>query len=218
MAGFSGTKLSKENVLQEIQRYYGKNKAALEHCLRFLDHNIKKIGVDNPQLLTMPFEIMNEIVKRQTLGIEEVDLLQILINWRREQELNNDADTVKRQATQLAQHLKLHLLHPEAFFHTLKPTGWFATEVLWDTLNEMINSNRGYPIRDRQDGDPKYTPRKPGPKILKKRKNAAGPTPGDVPIAILGMEASGKTVMLYKLKLGEVVTSIPSKSPRILIL
>jgi ADP-ribosylation factor protein 1 len=210
LAGFSGTKLTKENVLQELQRYYGKNKAAFEHCLKFLDHNIAKIGIDDMQLLTMPFEIMNEILKRQTLGLAETEVLNLLINWRNEQELNSDRETVKRQATQLAQNLKVHLIQPEAYFTALKPTGWFSTELLWDTLAEMISTNRRYPPKD-DDENPKFRPRKPGPKVLKPRKARANPSSlPNYPVAILGMEASGKTVLLYKLKLGEVVTTVPT--------
>jgi ADP-ribosylation factor protein 1 len=209
LASFAGTKLTEENVLQEIQRHFGKNKSALEHCLRFLDHHIMKIGIENPQLLTMPVEIMNEIVRRQTLGIDETELFRLLQNWRNEQELNNDKDTVKRQATQLAQHLKLHLLQPETFFNGLKQTGWISTEILWDVLTEMINSNRRYGPRSDEE-DPKFKVRKPGPKTLKsKRKVDPGSLP-DFPIALLGKDASGKTTTLYKLKLGEVVTTIPT--------
>lgn len=198
-------------MLQELQRYYGKNKAAFEHCLRFIDHTISKIGLNNVQLLTMPVEIMNEIVKRQTLGLDETEVLNLLLSWRNTQQLNADPEAVKRQVTQLAQHVKLHLLQPDVFFTTLKTTGWFTTDVLWDTLAEMVNANRSYPPRD--SDDPKYKPRKPGSKALKTRRRVNPSSLPAYPIAILGMEASGKTVILYKLKLGEVVTTIPSKSP-----
>lgn len=168
-----------------------------------------EVGFHNPQLLTMPFEIVNEIMKRETLGVAETDLLEFLVRWSDEQELNNDKETVKRQATQLAQHLKLRLVQPESYFNVLKPSGWFSTEVLWDILTEMINSNRRYPGRV-DDEDPKYRPRKPGPKTLKPKRKVAIDSLPSIPIAILGMEAAGKTVLLYKLKLGEVVTTIPS--------
>ena len=160
----------------------------------------------------MPFEIMNEIVKRKTLGIEEVNLLRLLISWEREQKLNNSGDLVKQQVKELAKHLKLNLIHPEAFFSSLKPTGWFSTDLLWDTLHEMVNANRNFGHHRENEDDPKYIPRKPGPLRLKpKKRNVPENANPSYHVALLGSAASGKTTALYKWKLGEVVTTIPSK-------
>jgi GTPase SAR1 family protein len=76
----------------------------------------------------------------------------------------------------------------------------------------MIAARGRYPPFD--ESEPKYRKRKPGPKELPKRnpKPKQGPTPEkEFKVALLGLENSGKTTALYKLKLGEVVPAVPSK-------
>jgi hypothetical protein len=115
LSSYVGVTLNNENILVELQRYYGKNPAVFENCLLYLDHHITEVE-HKTELFNIPYEIMKEIIKRETLGGEENNLVRILEAWYREQLRKRDENTVKMQIKELTTYLKLHIITLNYFF------------------------------------------------------------------------------------------------------
>lgn len=185
------TELTELNVLPKLISYHEEgNQAAVKQCLLFLDHVITKIrGVAELKFLGLPFELMHQIVQRQTLGVNELQLYSLLLEWYKYQankstdidEKSTNTDELKRQMKQLTKHLNFYLIAaegPEVLFDQVKPNGWADVELLWDAVAVRFQRES-----ERPDLVSLYKRRIPGPKGKKRVLN----------VAILGRQGAGKT-------------------------
>eukprot|EP00029_Vermamoeba_vermiformis_P011392 TRINITY_DN6254_c0_g1_i1.p1 TRINITY_DN6254_c0_g1~~TRINITY_DN6254_c0_g1_i1.p1 ORF type:complete len:367 (+),score=28.58 TRINITY_DN6254_c0_g1_i1:110-1102(+) len=161
------------------------NKRGVQQCLLYFDHIFAQYINLKKQLMELPFELMNEIVKRETLGATETSILTFLVDWHESNVRKGvDKNILQKQMQQLSKHLKIHLIaqeDPRPLFNILKPNGWVDIELLWDTVAAKV-SNAGLDT-------PLYKERKPGPKIVRNRRDP-------FKVAIFGLPRAGKTSIL----------------------
>lgn len=186
LESFYGTELTNENVIEQLVAYHNMdNKRGVQQCLLYFDHIFAQYINLKRQLMELPFELMNEIVKRETLGATETSILTFLVDWHENNvRKGGDKNILQKQMQQLSKHLKIHLIakeDPRPLFNILKPNGWVDIELLWDTVAAKV-SNAGLDT-------PLYKERKPGPKIVRNRRDP-------FKVAIFGLPRAGKTSIL----------------------
>jgi hypothetical protein len=139
-------------------------------------------------LLSLPFEILKQILQRQTLDARETDLILVIDTWH-EKSIRKGIheDILNKQVKELAQLLKIHLVDPELMFKIVQPKGWISTNILWDSLKEHMEYQNN-PFRE---PDPRFEKRTPGPKLQRLSKFT---------VAILGLEDAGKTTVKMFMK------------------
>jgi signal recognition particle receptor subunit beta len=183
LGSFYGTELTDENVIEKLVVYHNaENNRGVEQCLLYLDHIFQtNYLILEQQFLQLPFEVLFQIVKRETIDATESLVFALILKWYnlRVDQCHN-TEELHQQMKQLTKCLKLHLLatNPEPFFQHIKPNGWADVELLWEVVAARFYE---------QGNDPSlYKKRTPGPKIAKKRMQV-------FKVAILGLKGAGKT-------------------------
>jgi ADP-ribosylation factor protein 1 len=183
--------LTNENVLEYLGNSFTSNPRLKEKCLQFIDVHIAELA-EFPEFLDLPSEVMSEIVKRSTLATKsEIDVYHLIIAWRdhhREQSII-PATTLELDTKELLKHVRLMQIQTNELVTILKPSGYFSVEQIYEAIAMQV-APQLYPSVNNLVRQP---PVKPELRCL-----------------MVGLDGSGKTTILYMLKLGEIVTTIPT--------
>jgi len=131
---FANSVICVENALEFLQGSINFHETLLaQKCFELIDSNTAE-ALKNPFLTSLTPETFVQILWRDTLTIDELELFEKLTLWSSKQ----TDEVKKKEFPSLLHHIRLATIPPSDILKKIKPTGVFSSEALLEALEYQV--------------------------------------------------------------------------------